>query len=238
MGRMPTPQRARRPRYVTLTPFGAMGRDLKRAPVASKIALPTVGARPTMGVSPAPAAPHFLPVEGASFRLLCKRGRQRLRALGWRLHWLLCMRPSFCHPRPQKSTPPAPGAVGAALVVTQGRHKACPYRDMLNNARNKTVVLTVATVLAALTGSFLIVRRAKPQGAPSSRRAFIAHGLEKHFASEGDTGPVKVNHIPTPERVMAPGLRLQPSSPPKGRRGINIVRGCPYGQKRGPGTLH
>ena len=150
----------------------------------------------------------------------------------------LCMRPSFCHPLPQRSTPPAPGAVGAALVVTQGRHKACPYRDMLNNAWNKTVVLTVATVLAALTGSFLIVRRAKPQGAPSSRRAFIAHGLEKHFASEGDTGPVKVNHIPTPERVMAPGLRLQPSSPPKGRRGINIVRGCPYGQKRGPGTLH
>jgi hypothetical protein len=118
-----------------------------------------------------------------------------LEALGWRLHWLLCMRPSFCDPLPQKSTPPAPGAVGAALVVTQGRHKACPYRDMLNNARNKTVVLTVATVVAALAGSFLIVRGAKPQGARSSRRAFIAHGTERHFASKGDTGPVKVTHI-------------------------------------------
>src|SRR5437016_6128713 len=42
-------------------PFGAMGSDRRRMPVALKIALPTAGARPTIGVSPAPA-------EGTSLR--------------------------------------------------------------------------------------------------------------------------------------------------------------------------
>jgi len=59
----------------------------------------------------------------------------------------------------------------------------------------KRAALILATVFAVLTGSFLIARRARPQGAHSPRRAFIAHGTERHFATKGDTGPVKVNHI-------------------------------------------
>lgn len=59
----------------------------------------------------------------------------------------------------------------------------------------KRAVLIVATALAALTGSFLIARRAKSQAVHSPRRAFIAHGVERHFASKGDTGPVNVDHI-------------------------------------------
>src|SRR5204862_7676811 len=50
---------ARRP-YV-FKPSGAMGSDRRRPPVAFKIALPTAGASPTSGVSPAPA-------EGKSLR--------------------------------------------------------------------------------------------------------------------------------------------------------------------------
>src|SRR5579863_6840795 len=36
-------------------PSGAMGIDVRRTPEAAKIAFPTAGASPTMGVSPAPA---------------------------------------------------------------------------------------------------------------------------------------------------------------------------------------
>src|ERR1051325_6099101 len=42
-------------------PFGSIGNERRRIPVALKTALPTAGARPTMGVSPAPA-------EGRSLR--------------------------------------------------------------------------------------------------------------------------------------------------------------------------
>ena len=41
--------------HVAFTPSGAIGIDRRRTPVAWKIALPTAGAMPTIGVSPAPA---------------------------------------------------------------------------------------------------------------------------------------------------------------------------------------
>src|ERR1700676_3282297 len=41
--------------YADRSPFGTIGRLLRRTPVASKMALPIAGATAIMGVSPAPA---------------------------------------------------------------------------------------------------------------------------------------------------------------------------------------
>src|SRR5579862_611141 len=41
--------------FQTFNPFGTIGIERRRVPVAWKIAFPTAGAMPTMGVSPAPA---------------------------------------------------------------------------------------------------------------------------------------------------------------------------------------
>jgi hypothetical protein len=90
---------------------------------------------------------------------------------------------------------------------------------MLNNARNKRVVLFAAIVFAALAGSFLIARRAKPQGAHASRRAFIAHGTERHFATKGDTGPVKVNHITYARKSGGSWVKIATLESPNGRPG-------------------
>jgi hypothetical protein len=41
--------------YPSFRPFGTVGSDRNRTPVASKIALPIAGAKPIIGHSPAPA---------------------------------------------------------------------------------------------------------------------------------------------------------------------------------------
>ena len=83
----------------------------------------------------------------------------------------------------------------------------------------KRAVLIVATVFAVLIGSFLIALRAKSQGAHASRRAFIAHSVEKHFASKGDTGPVKVNHITYARKSDGSWVEVATIESPMGRSG-------------------
>ena len=65
---------------LVLKPRGASGRLVSRAPVASKIALPKAGARPTSGVSPAPENGRSL----RSRRTTCISGTSRKRGTRYR----------------------------------------------------------------------------------------------------------------------------------------------------------
>jgi hypothetical protein len=87
---------------------------------------------------------------------------------------------------------------------------------MLGNHR---VVATMATALVALVASFLIAHRMKSQSVRSSRRPFIARGVEKHFATKGDAGPVKVSYTRFARRSDGSWVEVVTIESPHGETG-------------------